>query len=242
MKCPNCGTPNLDSLKFCENCGYPLKAHHDAPAQPEQGYPQQGYPQQGYPQQGYPQQGYPQQDYPHQPYPYYQPMNNPADPYHGHSMKWYKFLVYFSLIASAVVSLFNAVRCFTTGNYTVEVYGGKALIGKDAQDWMYAAAPGLKTADLFYGIVLTVSAALLIVTWYFLFKKKKLGPTLLYITYGFNAVTSTIYSIWGYSVAKDVLKEPLSVVTTAVTGAIVGILMIVVNVVYFNKRKDIFIN
>ena len=270
MKCPNCGTPNLDSVKFCENCGTPLQAHHAAPEQPQQGYPQQGYPQQGYPQQGYPQQGYPQQGYPQQGYPqqgypqqgypqqgypqqgypqqgypynqYVGPRIDPNDPYHGHSMKWYKFLIYFSLIASAVLNLYNAVRQFTVGNYTVEVIGGRTLSGKDAQNWMYVQAPGLKTADIVYGITLIVSAALLFVTWFYLFKRKKLGPTLLYVSYGFNMVISAVYSIWSYTAAKDVLKDPTMVLTSAITSAVFSIVMLVVNFVYFNKRKDVFIN
>ena len=221
MKCPNCGMPNLDSVKFCENCGSPLQAHHAAPEQPQQD--QQPYPQQ-------------------QPYPGYQPAVNLNDPYHGHSMKWYKFLVFFALIASAVVDLFNAFRSFTTGSYTVDIGAGKVLTGKEAQEWMYLKAPGLKTADIFYGIALILCAGLLFAAWYYLYKKKKLGPTLLYVSYACSIVVSAAYSLWRYSAAKDVLKDPATVLTSAAISAIYSIVMLAANVVYFKKRKDIFVN
>lgn len=237
MKCPNCGTPNLDSVRFCENCGTPLQAHHSAPEEPQQNpyqqnqyqqYPNQQYPNQQqnvYPPNGYQPSGYPQ--YPYQPVYVAPPL----------PMKWYKFLIYFALIASCVLNVVGAIITFTSGRYTVG-----SLTGERAKTLMYAAAPGLKGADIFYGIAQIVAAGLVFAAWFFLFKKKKNGPTCLYVTYAFNAAISVIWSIWVYAVAKDVLANPESTILSGIVTAVISVVMIIVNVIYFNKRKEIFVN
>lgn len=225
MKCQHCGAENVNATAFCENCGQPMAPQNAQPTQYTQ--PQYAQPQ------------YTQPNQYGQPAPMY---NAPADPYNGHSMKWYKFLVYFALIASAIGYIWNAITTFGTGNYTVELTKDDKLTGKEAKDWMYENASGLKTADLFYGICLIISAVLVLAAWYYLFKRKKQAPMIFYISYAFSSAISAIYSFWAYSTAKDVLKDPETVITSAITTVVFGVVMIIVNYIYFNKRKDIFVN
>ena len=107
--CNNCGASIDEDSRFCRNCGIAV-AVNNSQENPSYGQPvnQQVY------QQGYPQQGYPQQIYSHQQgeYPYYgQPMFQQELP-----MKWYKFLVNFSLYFSAFMNFASVVLFFVGFN------------------------------------------------------------------------------------------------------------------------------
>lgn len=175
-----------------------------------------------------------------QPNPYAQaPYNAPVnDPYNGHPMKWYKFLVFFALIASAVLNIINGIRYLTSGNYRISGYAS----GKEAKELIYMYAPGLRGADTFYAIALFISAVLLCATWYMLMKKKKIGPTLLCVSYGFNMVISIVYTIWLNAAHNGVLQNTASMTSAAIVSAVVSVVMIVVNIIYFKKRQDVFVN
>ena len=236
MFCNNCGAQLPDGSKFCTACGATL-AQDAAPQQPQQpgGYqPQQGgYPQQ--PQGGYPQQpgGYPQQGPYQQPgYGYNQYGGDPR--YQGFPMKWHKFLVYFALWASAVINAVQGIRVMSGGQYNDPTYGNLARE-------VYAFFPGMKTADIIYGIILIGIAILGFLTAYKLLKLMRGAPTLLTVLYIASAAGSILYIIMAVSALKG--YRDTSDLTASAIGSLIGsVVMIIVNNIYYKKRERLFVN
>ncbi|MGN1306156.1 MAG: zinc ribbon domain-containing protein [Faecousia sp.] len=223
MLCPNCGTDVSSAGRFCPNCGTPLQESKPTiDTAPQQQYQQPQYPQQQYQPPQYQQQQYQQPLY-QQPYP---PMQAAAP-----QMNWYKFLIYFALFASAVVNAINAIRFFTG-----LVNGSSA----DAQ-WLYAIFPSWKTVDIIVGLLLLVLAAFSIFTRFRLSGYYKNGPLCLYLTYGLSALSNIVYLLGVALVISGtgISLTDLDIVPT-VTSIVVSIVMIVINVLYFNKRKQLF--
>ena len=233
MLCPNCGTDVSSAGRFCPNCGTPVQPSEPTTgAAPQPQYQQPQYQQPQYQQPQYQQPQYQQPQYQQQQYqqPLYQqpyPPMQAAAP----QMNWYKFLIYFALFAGAVVNAINAIRFFTG-----LVNGSSA----DAQ-WLYAFFPSWKTVDIVVGLLLLVLAAFSIFTRFRLSGYYKNGPLCLYLTYGLSALSNIVYLIGVALVISGtgISLTDLDIIPT-VTSIVVSIVMVVINVVYFNKRKQLF--
>ena len=142
-----------------------------------------------------------------------------------HSMKWFKFLIYFSLFASAVINLLGAVNLFS-GNY----YG-------EYSEQVYSVYDGLKAFDIFYGLILLGVAALAVVTRMKLAGYKADGPKFLYGLYIADLVMTLVYSV-----GVCVITGENVITAQVISGIVVSCVMIWVNYVYFNKRKALFCN
>ncbi len=235
---------------------------------PQQGYGQYGQqPQQGYGQYGQqPQQQYgqpnpymPQQQY-GQPNPYmpqqqygqpnpYMPQGNPYAPVppvqagipdrvigpNGEDlgMGWFKFIIYFQLFATALMSLYNAYAFISGSIYNI-AGATPAMI--------YKRFPSLKTVGIICGLIYLAVAGVAIYTRFQLAGFKKNGPIMYFVVIGMVIFATAIYLI---GVASAVSKQGLSA-SRAITPNTYGILagyitLIVVNVIYFNKRKKLFV-
>ena len=101
--------------------------------------------------------------------------------------------------------------------------------------------------------MLIVIAVYAVITRFMLSSYKKAGPVMLYALYALNAVVTVLYAVFCgiiagdrsdivyitefYAVELDLVASTLS---TAVINVIVAIVMIILNIVYFNKRKHMF--
>ena len=94
-------------------------------------------------------------------------------------MKWYKFLIYFALIAGAVVNFATGITMVTGSVY--EVQSGVSA------DTVYSMYDGLKTIDVIYGLALFAVAILGFVTRSKLANYKADGPKFVYMVYGISA-------------------------------------------------------
>lgn len=94
--------------------------------------------------------------------------NNQTQPVE-HPMKWHKFLIYFSLWASAVINLLQGINMISYTSYHV-------LNGV-------------------YGVVLIVIAVMCIVTRFALAGYKANGPKLLTTMYVVSAIASLVFSL-----------------------------------------------
>ena len=211
------------------------------PVNPQQGYQQPAYPQQQtyrqqpYPQQTYQQPVYQQQNY-QQPYGqqgYQQPYRQSSLQNAGLPMNWHKFLVYFGLWAGAAFNLLSAILTLTGAQYG------------EYSELVYAFIPGLKIADVVYGIVLIGIAVLGFITAFQLLKLKRGAPKLLTLLFILSAVASLLY------VAAEViillnygadLSDMVSTMATTLSSLGISVFMIIANSIYYKKRAHLFVN
>lgn len=140
-------------------------------------------------------------------------------------MKWFKFLIYFSLFFGAVVNLINSFPYFTGTMYGENMY------------LVYMIYPAQKAVDVTFGIIMIALAIYQIVTRFALARYKACGPKMLYILYASSVVFEFLYCA----------------VATAVTGIncfdwvgliarlVVAVLFIALNYKYFKKREAYFV-
>ncbi|MBE6932052.1 MAG: zinc ribbon domain-containing protein [Ruminococcaceae bacterium] len=223
--CPSCGTPTPQNLKpeptppqqtysYCRACGTPIPAGQPACANCGTAVLQQSTPA-AYPQQAYPQQSYPQQPYPQQIPPVQKPM------------KWFKFLIYFSLWAGAVLTLITGVSSL----FGLQ-YGGMS-------DYVYAAYGAQRFVDIVYGMICIALGVFMIVTRFRLAAFRSNAPAMLYGVYALNTIVPLIYIFATATVTMIPLSDYLDAQT--ISSIVTSAIMIVINVIYFGKRRDMFV-
>ena len=140
-------------------------------------------------------------------------------------LRWHKFLVYFSLFLGALMYIgegYNAVSGIQYGDM-VEV--------------IYSYYDGLKAADVGYGIALFGLAAFAIFTRFQLAGFKRNAPNLLMILYCVPILLS-----FGYLLIVGGITG-INMIDASFVGNILGsATIIVINKVYYNKRKHLFVN
>ena len=229
MFCPNCGNQYPDGTKFCSSCGRQLanNQQQNKNTQPDFGNQQANYQQ---PNQQYQQPNYnqyqqqnqqPMYNQPYQQYPQY------PDKYNGHPMGWYKFLIYFALFAGAFFNVCSAVLYMTGKIYETQNIDPLAV---------YYLYPNVKPVDIVYGILLIALAVFMVITRFQLSGLKKNGPKMIVALYGINIAMVIIYSI-----AISCTTNYMAFNASTIGQCVIPIVMAVVNKVYFDRRKDIFV-
>ncbi len=142
-------------------------------------------------------------------------------------MKFYKFMIYFSLFAAAVVSYIGGLTLVTGIQY-----GSLA-------DNVYAVFPGMKVIDILYGLFIFGYATYIIFVRQALAKYKVGAPKMVAIMYIMNLASTIIYNILGSIVTQISI---FSLLIENITSLIGLIIFWVVTTIYFNKREHLFIN
>ncbi|SES93260.1 zinc-ribbon domain-containing protein [Pseudobutyrivibrio sp. C4] len=140
-------------------------------------------------------------------------------------LKWANFLGYFALWAGALGNLVVGIQ-YITGL----IYGGDA-------DLIYDYFSGLQIIDIIYGICVIATVALSVMTALSIIKRKKQAGMLVCLNYIVQAAVVFVHTI-----AEAIIIHSFGGVSTAITAIIVSIVMIFVNRVYFNNRRDVFVN
>ena len=147
-------------------------------------------------------------------------------------MKWFKFLIYFSLWAGAILNIGNGIMTMSGMQYETEPEVTAELV--------YAFFKELKTIDLLYGIALIAFAVYMIVIRFRLAGYYKNGPAMFISAY----VIALLINVAYYATVLIVVPEAVEVATVVATivGNVIGNgLMIVLNSIYFKKRKHLFV-
>ena len=150
------------------------------------------------------------------------PRNDPR------GMKWFKFIIYFQLFANAAVNGISALMTATGAQYQ-----GQA-------DKVYAALPRLRTLDLVYILLLLGLVVLAIVTRMQLARFRRRGPLLYYLLQIANLAVAVLYLL----AASAISGVPLSQLDLSNTIISLGLslVMLIINIIYFGNRKDLFVN
>ena len=143
-------------------------------------------------------------------------------------MKWYKFLIYFALFASAVFNFVSGIR-LVTGS----VYGGSA-------SYVYALFGGLQAIDVVVGLLTCVLAGLAIYTRFRLAGYYANGPKLMTLLYIGVLAINIIYIIGLAAVVPGTIFEELNF-TSYIANSATAIIMIFVNNTYFKNRSHLFV-
>lgn len=246
MICKKCGAILEEGSRFCRMCGEPLyPAQSQTPGrtgdQQTAAYGQSqaawhtGGRQTGAYGQGWQQPGYRQPMW-QQGYSGYwdanRPFGNTAPP-----MKWFKFLINFSLWAGAITNMLLGLM-YLTGAYYAFYLGVRSNV-------IYRMFPGLRAADMLYGLILGCAGGFMLYTRFQLAGFKRVGPMCLYICYGVHGISSLVYillvALMAGSGGLNAYSGP-SVIASGVTGLVVSLLFIIFNFVYFKKREQLFVN
>ena len=216
MYCRFCGTKIPDNVKFCPECGANLAPVPSAA--PEESVPAAP---------AAPEIPTPFDPTPYDPAPYSADSFASADvaaaPQRG--MKWFKFIIYFQLWAGMLVNLVTAGKYFT-GAY----YEGNA-------EMVYRFFPALQPLDIVMGVFCLALAVYAVVVQRALAKFRAKGPMMYYLMYIVNTAVTVLYLIIGSIIIGQ------SAFTAEVAGSIIGsIVMLFVNIPYFNNRKHLFVN
>lgn len=213
MFCKNCGAQCNEGAKFCPACGTDLTPP-TAPEQPAYQQPAQPVYQQPV-----------MYQQPAQPV-YQQPVQVIYQPVVQVPMKWFKFMIYFVLFASAVICLSNGIRLMTGAVY------------EDSADLMYAMFDGLQILDIIVGALMVGMAALSIYARFRLAGYYKDGPKMLTYVYVADIAVSLIYLIGLAIVAGGDLVSELFV--EYVPTMAYSVALIFANYSYFKKRECMF--
>lgn len=152
----------------------------------------------------------------------------------GLGMKWFKFLIYFALILSVIVFLFEGLLLLT-GSYYDYIYG--ALYGNNYEwkEMIYNTYPLLNIADKIYSLFLIAAAIFFVIIRTRLASFKKDAPSQ-YITFLLIlVVVNTIYSI-----TTSFILESADISLLANVFSLVGRYLL--EKAYFTKRNQLFIN
>lgn len=227
MFCPHCGTQLPDGSQICQNCGRPALQ----PPQPEPIIPQPSYysfcqacgSQISTDLQACPNCGAPAMQ---------RPMSANIDPYAVQKpMKWFKFLIYFALWLGGISTILTGISTMLGLSY--------ASAGADAS-MVYAIYPLLQPVDLVYGAICIILGCFTIVTRYQLARFRKNALVFLYCMYALNFVIPCIFTIIQ---AICINISIMQIFTSTLIGQFVGTgVAITLNVIYFNKRRHLFVN
>lgn len=137
----------------------------------------------------------------------------------------YKFLIYFALWLSAVLSLWNGIKMLTG-----LVYGGDAAL-------VYRYLPTLKIVDMAYGVLILLCAALAIYARFMLAQYRRSGPPCLYALYIATNAADLLYVA-----ATSLLLGESTLNSQTSSSCVTSVIFLLINITYFQKRKHLFVN
>lgn len=140
-------------------------------------------------------------------------------------MGWFKFTIYFSLWANMALNILNAILMWTGASYGVDV------------ERVYEVFPSLKGTDVFIGVLYLALAVYAIFVRIRLANFKKGSPMLLHILVAANLGITLLYAIIASGITGISFGELISGNIAQMIGVAV---LLVVNIVYYNKHADLF--
>ena len=142
-------------------------------------------------------------------------------------LKWFKFLIYFALWSGGIL----------TALYSFAYFTGTVLgIGIDTE-LVYSYYPLLRVFHIFCGLENIANAAFAIYTRYRLAQFRQNGPVCLHALYLVQLAMVLIYWLAGSLILGEWLD-----LASGFSDLISSIVILCINIVYFRKRKHLFVN
>ena len=221
MRCPSCGQRLADEARKCPVCGTVIddtvRMSASGDDMEEKKEPVFRYSETEY-------SGEQENYYTQETLAAHQKPAHPAMP-----MKWYKFLIYFSLILTGLSNMYTGVQAVMGMQYET----------KDQAAQVYAAYPGLHILDIVYGILLVVLGVFALIVRQQLAAYRAKGPKYLLIMYIASLVLMLFYIGVG-SILSGVNLMAAESGMQLITSILVSLFMIGANKVYFDKRAHLF--
>lgn len=152
--------------------------------------------------------------------------------YDGFPMNWYKLLIHFLLYAGFILNLVSGI---------LQIFG---MQYGEYTPLYYAEFPTLKTVDIVFGILTILFAFYVLYVRFELAKLKKHAPLKLMIAYLLNMLISAAYLvITAFLFAStDAGVDRLDLYAKLISLVLGSGIILYCNLVYFKKRKSLFVN
>lgn len=144
-------------------------------------------------------------------------------------MKWFQFMIYFGLWASALLNAYSGIQQLTGANY-----------GADA-DLIYSLYSGLKALDVIVGLGMLALAVFAIYTRFQLAAYRQKAPKLFLCVYLADGILQLFYYLGAIIILPNEVSAFINASTIIATLSVCAI-MIWANKVYFKKRAALFCN
>ncbi len=149
----------------------------------------------------------------------------------GLPMNWFRFLKGAGLWLAGACTLILGILTMLGVPYVLQGF---------APGVIYDNFKPLVVMDFVYGVVLIALAVLCIITRFRLAAFQKKGPVMLYIVYALIILCSVVYSAASSWVISGGTARLIGLTElSSIAGMIAGVIL---NVIYFNRRKHLFIN
>lgn len=155
---------------------------------------------------------------------------NAAQHFPAMPMKWYKFLIYFSLILTGLSNMYTGVQAVMGMQYGT----------KEQSAQVYAVYPGLHILDIVYGVLLIILGVFVFIVRQQLAGYRAKGPKYLLIMYIASLVLEVFYIGVGSLLSGVNLLTSSESGIMLISSILVSLFMIGANKVYFDKRAHLF--
>ena len=150
--------------------------------------------------------------------------------YPARPMKWYKFLIYFSLVLTGFANIWTGVEAVLGMQYETKSQAAQ----------VYAVYPALHVLDIIYGILLILLGVYALIVRQYLAGFKVKGPKMLLIMYIASLVIEVAYIAASSLISGVNLLTASESGTMLISSILVSLFMIGANKVYFDKRAHLF--
>ena len=147
-------------------------------------------------------------------------------------MKWHGFLVHFALWAAS-----GSLASIGFETMTGSRYGSN-------RERVYSVVPQLPIPDVIAGLLLIWAAALGFFAAARLLKRKRGAPKLLLAVHGAVIVLNLAHPITTALMVKSAsrMSNVSTMLLSGIGGALLGAIMLIVNMIYYKNREHLFVN
>ena len=142
-------------------------------------------------------------------------------------MKWHNFLMVV-MILSAIATIINGAGILAGSEYMNQ---GIDMTG------VYILYPGLKSCDMFYGVMLIAMGVFQFTVRSRLKHFRANGPGSLKVLYILAIISGLIYMIWATSATKTSYFNSSNLSSIGSSA-----ILLMINSIYYSKRNELFVN